>query len=105
MASIHIRVDTNVLKGKANQISNEVKKMEHDWKAIQDTIRSSKSYWQGDASNEHQKYLKEVSDDVAKILKRMKEHPVDLMKMAGVYNASESQASQLAKKLPDDVIV
>ena len=38
------------------------------------------------------------------MLKRFKEHPVDLQKMAGVYVEAEAKAAQIASALPDDVI-
>lgn len=105
MAAIHLKVDTNQMKAKANQVSNEVKQIETQWRNLQNVVKASKGYWQGDASNEHQKYLKEVSDDVEKIIRRMKEHPVDLMKMAGIYVAAENDAKSLSGKLPDNVIL
>ena len=105
MATIHLKVDTSVMKAKAAQVSGEVQKIEKEWKSLQNTVKKSKSYWQGDASNEHQKYLEEVADDVEKIIRRMKEHPKDLLKMAGIYEGAESGAEALSGKLPDNVIL
>ena len=93
------------MKTKATQVLNEVKQIETQWKNLQNVVKSSKGYWQGDASDEHQKYLNEVSDDVEKIIRRMKEHPADLMEMAGIYVAAEKDAKALSGKLPDNVIL
>ena len=49
--------------------------------------------------------LKENKADVTEILKRLKEHPTDLQKMAGVYVKAEKTATKLANALPKDVII
>ena len=50
-------------------------------------------------------YYNDVKDDVETIIRRLKEHPADLLKMAGIYEDSESFAQQIASALPEDVIV
>ena len=39
-----------------------------------------------------------------KVIKRLKEHPKDLLDMAGLYVKGESAASEIATALPADVI-
>ena len=43
--------------------------------------------------------------EVEKVIRRLNEHPTDLLEMAGVYIKAESEAVQFANVLPDDVIV
>ena len=104
MASIYLRVTPEQLKTKASAISGEVSAIRKQWTQLQRTVQNSKSYWQGDASDAHQKYLKEVSGDVELMIKRLEEHPTDLLKMAGVYTEAESTAKQLSNSLPNDVL-
>lgn len=105
MAGIQLKVSPDVLKVKAQQISGQVQKLQDHWQRIYDLVKNSKSYWEGEASDYHRRYLKENDDDAKKLLKRLAEHPEDLEKMAGVYEKAEEQAMQVASSLPDDVIV
>ena len=104
MADIQLKVDPDVLKSKSQEITSQIGKIENYWNRIHDTISNSNSYWQGEASDYHRKYLKDNDDDVKNLLKRLKEHPRDLQTMAGIYVEAENTASQMASALPDDVI-
>ena len=46
---------------------------------------------------------RDVKDDVDKILKRLKENPVKLQQMAGVYEVNEGYAVNTANELPTDL--
>ena len=105
MTTGQLRVNTKVMKAKAGQVSSEIKAAEAQWKKLRDTVKASKGYWQGDASLEHQNYLKEVSDDVDRIFKRLKEHPTDLLKMAGIYDSAEKENIEKPAGLPTDFII
>lgn len=100
-----IKVTPDKLLSGANDITNEINRLESSWKKIGSIITNSKNYWEGDASNMHQKYYKEVQEQVDQILKRLKEHPADLLQMAGLYQEAEKSASAVANSLPMDVIV
>lgn len=105
MANIQLKVSPDVLRTKAEEISGQIQTIDNNWRRIYDLIQNSKSYWQGEASDYHRKYLKENDEETKKLLKRLREHPIDLQKMAGVYVEAEQQAVQIASALPDDVIV
>jgi hypothetical protein len=38
------------------------------------------------------------------MIKRLKEHPTNLLEMAGVYEETEQEIVQLTSALPDDII-
>lgn len=101
---VRLKVNSSVMRAKAQEIQNRVMTMEQRWNQIKNTITRSKGYWAGDASNKHQEYLKEIEGDIEKILKRIKEHPQDLLKMAGIYEKAETEVNSLAGALPDDII-
>lgn len=105
MVGIQLKVSPDALKVKADQISGQVQKIENHWQKIYDLVKNSKSYWEGEASDFHRRYLKENDDDAKKLLKRLREHPEDLKEMAGIYEKAEEQAMRMAAVLPDDVIV
>lgn len=105
MAGIVLKVSTDELKAKAQDVQNQIDTFEAQWKALSDIVRKTRGYWVGEASNAHQKHLNEYQDDVEKILKRLREHPVDLLKMANVYDETEKKAAAIAMSLPEDVII
>lgn len=105
MADIQLKVSPDAMRAKAQEITDQASRIENSWNRIHDLIENSKSYWQGDASEYHRKYLKENDEDIKKMLKRLREHPEDLQKMAGIYVKAEAKAAQIASALPDDVIV
>ena len=104
MADVRLKVSIDEMKRKTNELTKQINKVEKNWNRIQDTVNASKSYWEGDAGDVHRKFLKDHEEDVQTMLKRLKEHPRDLLDMAGIYLSAEEQAKQLAKALPKDVI-
>lgn len=106
MASgIILKVEPSVLISQSNQVSAEINKIERYWSNIQNYVSKTKSYWEGDASNLHQRYFNDLKNDVNQIIKRLKEHPKDLLEMAKLYEQAEREASSLSISLPSDVIV
>lgn len=105
MASgIQLKVSPDILKSQAAQITKEINAIERQWSNLKSTVQRSKSYWEGDASNTHQKFITQSNNDVDKVLRRLKEHPKDLLQMAKLYNEAEEKAKQMAGKLPEDII-
>ena len=102
---IQLKVTPEELKSKANEIKTQITKIEADWNKVSTLIDNSKSYWEGDASDMHRKSKKNIEADAQSVIKRLKEHPEDLMNMAGIYLETEEKAKQIANSLPDDIIV
>jgi WXG100 family type VII secretion target len=105
MAGIELKVSPDTLKSKAQEIQGQIDRFESYWNQLNQIVVNSKGYWIGDASNSHQKQLKDYQDSVKRITKRLKEHPEDLLKMAEIYTEAEENATKIANKLPDDIIV
>lgn len=104
MADFHLKVSTDVLKRKAGEIRGQAQTIEKNWRQMCAIIERSSGYWEGEAGDYHRKMLTDNEDDVQKIIRRLNEHPVDLLKMAGVYEEAEKEATLLANMLLDDVI-
>lgn len=102
--AIVLKVKPEVLKSKADSISSSIGTIEKELNEIGRTILGTKKYWEGDASDMHQKYYKKIEEDIPTVIKRLKEHPKDLLSMAEIYDAAESSNQQLANKLPENVI-
>jgi WXG100 family type VII secretion target len=104
MAGIQLKVSPEVLKQKAGEVSDEITNLTAGWRELSRTVRSSRTYWQGDASNLHWHAFQENKNEVEAILKRLRDHPKNLQIMAGVYDQAEREADQLSSGLPGDVI-
>lgn len=103
--AIILKVTPEVLKKKSNEISSEIKKVDTMLKSINDTVLGTKKYWEGDASNMHQKHYNKFKNDISKVIKKLEEHPKDLLKMAELYEEAENDNIALSTKLPSDVLV
>lgn len=104
MADIILKVSPEDMKKKAEKIQAEIDTMRKNWNRIDEIIGKSRSYWEGAASLKHKHHKSKLEDDWSYILNRLKEHPEDLLKMAGVYEKSTQKAKKLANVLPKDVI-
>lgn len=104
MEGITLKVSPSELKSKAEEIQNQISNFESAWNQIAQIIGNSKGYWTGEAGNAHQKQFEQYKNDVERITKRLHEHPVDLLKMAGVYEESERQAVEKIQTLSGNVI-
>lgn len=98
-----IKVTPAELKNQANQVSSDIKSIEKHWNSISDLVNGTRTYWEGDASDTHIRIYKDVEEDVNKIIARMKENPVKLLAMAGIYDDAEQSAESTASELPTDV--
>lgn len=104
MASFVLKVTPEELKKKSSEISKEIDDIASDFDKIGQLVLGTKKYWEGEASTQHVKSYNKIKEDIETIIKRLKEHPVDLEKMAGVYEQTETTISQLTSALPTDVI-
>lgn len=104
MAGITLKVSPNELKAKANEIQDQIRSFESAWRRIEQIINNSKGYWVGDAGNAHQKQFQQCRNDAERIMRRLYEHPTDLIKMAGLYEESEKKAVEKIQQLSGDVI-
>ena len=101
---VNIKVSTGVLREKADSITGMVDDIAEKWEEIRNIAINSRSYWEGKRNDFHQKQINEISDDAETIINKLKEHPQDLLKMAGVYENTEKDISGSASSLPADVI-
>lgn len=104
MADIEVKVSTDVLKAKAQEIQGQIQHINQEWNKIHQAVKNSKSYWEGDASKMHQKYIADSEDDASKVIKRLQENPQKLLKTAGIFIKTEKELTQMAEALPSDAI-
>lgn len=99
-----IKVTPEKLDSQAVIVEQYIEKIQSDFDKIRNKVESTKSYWLGEASSKHQEFFSENEKDISTLLKRLKEHPKDLRKMAGVFRETEEKNMELANALPDDII-
>ena len=99
-----IRVNPSVLENKSRDISGQIDKIDSALKAINEQITSSKTYWEGEASNTHQRNYKSLQDEINNVIKELRAHPRALLTMAGIFTKVESEAKEQVSTLSSDVI-
>ena len=102
--AIRLKVSTDVMVNKAGEISEQIATIERNWNKMKILVNNTKIYWQGEASDVHQKNFKQLEEAGDKVLKRLREHPDELLKMADVYTETERTIQSKASSLPQDVI-
>ncbi len=99
------KVTPDQLERQSESVSNSVAKIEHSFGEIEDIIKATASYWNGDAADLFRSTAEDFKDEVATMLLRMTEHVDDLKKMAGIYEKAEAEVQETIQSLPADVIV
>ena len=101
---ITLKVTPEALKTKASEIETDIKQLEAHFNSIQDIVSRSTGYWVGAAGDKARKEFDSKKDDTDKVIRRFREHPTDLLTMAGVYAEGERSALEDSKTLATDVI-
>lgn len=104
MSDIILKVFPEEMKKKAEKIQSQINAIKKDWNRIDEIMRKTTSYWEGNASEKHKNNKSKLEDDLSHVLKRLQEHPEDLLEMAGIYEKSTKNAQKIANSLPKDVI-
>ncbi len=103
-AGMSLNVSPEALRNAAQTAQGRINKMVQLFDSVEQLVSRSKGYWQGDAGEFHRKSYEDRKEDIALALKRLQEHPGDLLAMADVYDTSESTAREIAAALPSDVL-
>ncbi len=104
MAEFTLRVSTESMVQQAFAIQEIVSRIRQQLQNIEDRVMSSKSYWEGEASDSHiNSYNTEIKNQCEEILSRLYEHPDDLLKMAGIYETTEKEDVENIVSLPQNI--
>ncbi|MDY3797256.1 MAG: WXG100 family type VII secretion target [Agathobacter sp.] len=103
--AITLKVTPKELEAKAGSITASIDEIEKELGAIETIIVGMKKYWQGDASDQHQKNYQKFKNDIPTVITKLREHPKDLLKMAEIYDAAEDYNKEFVKQLPVNPIV
>lgn len=100
-----LRVTPETLEKKAEEFSTVVTDIRTRFEQVQLRSSKTKGYWKGEAGERDRESYGSYKDDIRFILKRLEEHPRDLLEMAGIYRAAERDAAQINAQLKTDEIV
>ena len=104
MAGVTIKVAPEVLKAKAADIRTQIDNVKKALDVIDKQIRTSKTYWEGDASNTHRQKYCSLKDEISKVITDLYANPRNLLTMAGLYTETENDQQATANTLPTDAI-
>lgn len=105
LANIEVKVSPEVLVTQAEEVRRLAIDMRSRFEVLEDIMERTKGYWVGDAGELHRKLYKEQKDDVVQMLRRLLEHPDDLLMISENYRAAESKNVQTASVLDADIIL
>ena len=102
--NITLKVEPAALKTKASEVENDINVLEKHFNSIQDIVARTSGYWVGNAGDKARKEFNVQKENIAKIIKRFREHPTDLLVIAGIYDENECAIVLENQKLDTDVI-
>lgn len=105
MADIRLKVSPDELKRQAAQIEGQIANAEKNWNSLCEAVNASKRYWEGEAADYGRRLLEESKQEILAAFGRLKEHPSNLLEMAGVYIDAETKAAEIAASLPENAIL
>lgn len=105
MADFVLKVSPEQMLQQADLVKKEAGKVILQFKNVENTVKNSTSYWEGQASDLHCQVFNKISVRFETLSKSLMKRPDDLTKMAGLYNESEQQATQDSAGLPSNIIL
>ena len=102
---ITLRVKPEALKTKSAEFTNIINDIEKRFQRIMDTSGKTRGYWIGEAGDKDRQGYSSYQTDISYIMKRLREHPVDLLQQAGIYEEAERKAASRNAALKTDTIV
>ena len=102
--AIQLKVAPDVLIRQATQIQQSITTLKAKLDKLDHIVTHSKSYWEGEKSQKHQKYNKRVQEYAKDVIKALESDYKNLLEIANVYKEIEKEAVTMSNLLPDDVI-
>lgn len=105
MSSLVLRVTPKILEDKAEEFRALVQDIQRRFNRIENISKKTKGYWEGEAGDCDRTGYASYQDDINFIVRRLLEHPDDLLTMAGIYREAEQDVAELNSQLKTDEIV
>lgn len=102
--NVEIKVNTSVLNSKAQSVSKSIANMASCFENLETIINRTDYYWIGEAGDAHRRIYREQKPKIDEMMRRLKEHPADLLAISQTYDTTEREVQAVAAELPADVI-
>jgi len=105
MGDMVLRVTPEVLYQKSGEAGRQLSAMRESFRSMQDMVRASAYYWQGEAGELHRASYEQRAKEAEDIFKRLQEHVDELQVMASGYEKMEKKVQAKIEPLSENVIV
>lgn len=102
--TVEVKVRPDVLITQAEEVRRLANDMKTKFAEMDATLRKTSGYWIGEAGDIHRKLYNDQKDDIDKMLRRLLEHPDDLLMISQNYSLAERSNVATSNSLPSDVI-
>lgn len=94
--NVEIKVNDQSLLSAAETLKRKISEMRSSYDKVLEIIQKTGGYWVGLAGDEHRNAFLEQQDDIDQIVKRLSEHPDDLLKIANLYEEAETKTAEIS---------
>lgn len=101
-SGISLVVSPQEMIKKSGEVSNAIVRMEAAYDLIKTMVYNTSQYWEGEAGNSFRNLFQDKQDEMETMLKRLKDHPSNLLKMAGLFTDNEGKLEEENTMLPTD---
>ncbi len=95
-------VNTDELRAQAQQVEATVESVQAQLVTAL-RILAQTSYWRGEAANLHHDDMASRSEEIQAMIQRLKTYPVDIRRMAGLYDEAEQENLGMSNQLTSDI--
>ena len=96
------KMDTALLVSTAETLTPLIKNLDNIFEQFQQEIKSSRSAWQGDTSDDIRNTAAQLKESSAEITRVLNGYVSGLKELAGIYDKAESKAQNTGKSLKFD---
>ena len=104
MADFQVKVDTNVLRTTAAEVTSLTRALQNDFDELQHCVKQTARYWVGAAGDQYRREFDAEKRETSELLTLLGKYPTDLLAMAGIYEDAERVNTQNNTALPSDIL-
>lgn len=104
IGNVEVRVKPEVLISQAEEVRRLANDMKTHFQTMENTMSRTVHYWIGEAGDLHRKVYDEQKEDVDLMLRRLLEHPDELLAISQNYTQAERVNVATSAMLDADII-
>ncbi len=105
MADIVLRTTPEDMQKQSEWFDRIAKEVKRRFDRIESISAKTKGYWQGDTGDRDRESYASYKEDINFIVRRLEEHPRDLLTTAGIFIETEKSVASTNAQLKTDQIV